>query len=89
MKTLTQVAIAMSIMVLGIEVDASDYSDYYQNLPIDIAQVEMPQIPQNEVSIVDFGAKGDGVTLCTDAFAQAIEKQSSNGGGVVVVPNGM
>ena len=89
MKTLTQVAIAMSIMVLGVEVDASDYSDYYQNLPIDIAQVEMPQIPQNEVSIVDFGAKGDGVTLCTDAFAQAIEKQSSNGGGVVVVPNGM
>ena len=39
-------------------------------------------------NIKDFGAVGDGVTLCTKAINVAIEKCSENGGGMVVVPAG-
>lgn len=40
-------------------------------------------------SIVEFGAVGDGDTLCTQAIQETIETVSSNGGGVVRVPAGV
>ena len=39
-------------------------------------------------SIEEFGAKPDG-TVCTDAFARAIESIASKGGGRLVVPRGV
>jgi len=39
-------------------------------------------------NICDFGAKGDGMTLCTEAISKTIETCSENGGGTVVVPPG-
>ncbi|NLL71118.1 MAG: glycoside hydrolase family 28 protein [Epulopiscium sp.] len=39
-------------------------------------------------SIEDFGAVGDGKTLCTDAFAAAMAKCEEQGGGTVYVPAG-
>lgn len=39
-------------------------------------------------SVVDFGAVGDGATLCTSAFAEAIAAASARGGGEVRVPPG-
>ncbi len=68
---------------------AGDYSSYYKNLPFDIRQPEAPAIPSRSVSIADFGAKADGVTLNTDAFAKAIESLASQGGGRLVVPSGV
>ena len=40
------------------------------------------------LNIKDFGAVGDGVTLCTDALNGAIDSCSRSGGGVVLVPEG-
>lgn len=40
------------------------------------------------ISILDFGAVGDGTTLCTDAIQRAIDTCSEQGGGRVVVPSG-
>ncbi|MBO4476627.1 MAG: glycoside hydrolase family 28 protein [Bacteroidales bacterium] len=51
--------------------------------------IALPSIPGGEVSIVDFGAAGDGVTLCTDAFAKAIETLVQKGGGTLNVPAGI
>lgn len=47
-----------------------------------------PQFPARDFAIVDFGAKGDGTTLNTDAIARAIAACSAAGGGRVVVPAG-
>src|SRR4030042_5135326 len=61
-----------------------DYSLEFQ-MPV----VAEPVIPGNSVIITDFGAVGDGLTLNTKAFAEAIEKVSQKGGGKVIVPRGL
>jgi polygalacturonase/lysophospholipase L1-like esterase len=63
--------------------------EIYRDLEFAMPQVIEPQIPLNSVSITDFGAVGDGLTLNTDAILKAIETISSKGGGTVVIPRGM
>ncbi|WP_066584275.1 glycoside hydrolase family 28 protein [Sphingomonas pruni] len=53
-----------------------------------LARIRPPRIPARSVSIVEHGAKGDGVTLNSRAFAAAIAALSSKGGGRVIVPAG-
>ena len=59
------------------------------DMPFDMPEAVLPAIPDRTVSIVDFGAAGDGVTLNTQAFADAIEALSQQGGGRVDVPAGV
>jgi polygalacturonase len=68
---------------------ADDYSRYYQNLPCEVKPVVSVTIPDNQVSITDCGAVGDGATLCTEAFMKAISRLTKLGGGRVVVPEGV
>ena len=56
---------------------AQDYSIYYKNLPMEMPVPELAQIPDNQVSITDFGGVGDGLTLNTEAFAKAIAALAS------------
>ena len=42
-----------------------------------------------EVSIIQFGAKGDGETLNTKMIQTAIIKMASSGGGTIVMPKGV
>lgn len=51
--------------------------------------VAEPVIPDNTVSITDFGAVNDGQTLNTKAFADAIDEVSKKGGGKVIIPRGL
>lgn len=60
----------------------------YQGIEFEMPKVKEPVIPSNTVSIVDFGAIGDGQTLCSEAFGKAIDALASRGGGRVVVPRG-
>ena len=46
-------------------------------------------IPDNAVSVTDFGGVGDGQTLNTEAFRKAISALVKKGGGRVVVPQGV
>lgn len=41
-----------------------------------------------DYNVLDFGAVGDGSTLCTAAIQSAIDKANKDGGGKVVIPNG-
>lgn len=61
----------------------------YENLPFEMKAVEQPSFPDYQVSIVDFGAKGDGITLNTEAINKAITSVSEKGGGKVVIPAGI
>lgn len=46
-------------------------------------------IPQRTFTITDFGARGDGATMATDAIRKAIEACAKSGGGRVIVPAGI
>lgn len=59
------------------------------NLPFSMPEVPRPSIPDRSVSVADYGGVGDGSTLCTQAFADAIAAMSKRGGGRVVVPEGV
>ena len=50
-----------------------EFGYLYEDLPFEMAKVHRPQIPAREVNIADFGGVGDGVTLNSQAFADAIE----------------
>lgn len=67
----------------------TDYSHLYENLPFDMPKVTAPSIPDHQVSLTDFGAVADGLTLNTPAFTKAIEHLSSRGGGTLNVPAGV
>ena len=47
------------------------------------------ELPDYTVSVLDFGAKGDGFTDDTDAIQAAIDHVSNEGGGTVVIPGGV
>ncbi len=79
------VAAAMSACCCPNEGDKS----IYDNLPFDMPEVVRPAIPDREVSVTDYGAVGDGMTLCTEAFAAAIDGLVEQGGGTVNVPDGI
>lgn len=71
------------------EEPAYEFEELYSSLPFPMNKVQRPCIPSRTVSVVDFGAKGDGSTLNTEAFAKAIKAVSSKGGGHVIVPAGL
>lgn len=49
----------------------------------------LPQIPERTFSLTDFGGVGDGKTWNTDAFSKSIAKIKEEGGGRLVVPQGV
>lgn len=85
-----QILISIAALVLCVlAVSAKDYSTYYSNLPVKMKPVTEPQIPERSVTLTDFNAKGDGVTLNTEAIKAAIAKLDAMGGGHLIVPEGI
>lgn len=56
--------------------------------PFKMPRIDVPTFPDHRVSIVEHGAVGDGYTMTTKAFTDAIQACAKAGGGVVVVPPG-
>lgn len=65
------------------------YAMYSSEAPFNMPQVTAPVIPDRTVKLTEFGAVGDGKTLCTEAFAKAFDALSKKGGGRLVVPQGV
>lgn len=56
-----------------------------QTLPV----IQQVKFKKDTTSIVNFGAKGDGVTLNTSSINKTIATVSQKGGGVVLIPSGL
>ena len=61
----------------------------YEGLEFEMPKMKVPSFPDFSVSIADFGAVGDGNFNNSEAFAEAINKVNSEGGGTVEVPRGI
>ena len=87
MKRTTLALIAA--LVLAVSAGAQNYHALYNDLPIALEKPAAPSIPDLTVSICSYGASGDGVTLCTEAFDRAIKDISKRGGGHIIIPSGI
>jgi polygalacturonase len=54
-----------------------------------LAKISAPAFPTRDFDASAFGARGDGTTDCTSAFAKAINACSASGGGRVIVAAGI
>lgn len=68
---------------------AGNYDSFYTNLPVKMQAPTLPSIPDNSVTLKDFGGIGDGVALNTEAFRKAISDLDERGGGHLIVPRGV
>ena len=64
-------------------------TNIYENIEFDMPEVIEPEFPDYSVSIIDFGAVGDGQTLNTKAITKAINSVAEKGGGRVIIPRGV
>ena len=86
---MNKLILTTAIIAFAIMAKAEDYKKYYQDMPVELRQVTAVAIPENTVTLTDFGGVGDGVTLNTEAFRKAISALTKKGGGRLVVPQGV
>jgi polygalacturonase len=67
---------------------AKEMSWYIHNAPFKMPDIAQPGFPDKTFRITDYGAIGDGHTLCTDAIRKTIAACSAAGGGHVIIPGG-
>jgi polygalacturonase len=67
----------------------ADDSSLYGNLPFPMAKVQTPSIPNRSVNITEFGAISGGAISNTKMIAAAIDAVVKNGGGTVIIPEGL
>lgn len=93
MKILSRITLAAALMLgaasMPESVQAVDYNQYYDGLPIKLKPVKAPVIPDYEVNLKQFGAVNDGVTSNTEAFAKAMRHLAEKKGGRLIVPEGI
>jgi polygalacturonase len=93
LKLIYWLSITFSVLIIGCSKNSignTSYSaDTYKNIEFNINKVNEPRIPNNTVTITDFGAINGGQTLNTKAFADAIDAVSKKGGGKVIIPPGI
>lgn len=79
--------IATIMVTIGISLLTNAQTGLYSwtNLP----RVQTPVFKKDTLNITNFGAKPDGLTLNTDAINNAISACSKQGGGVVLIPQGI
>lgn len=61
----------------------------WKNVDEILNEIVEPKFPDKEYNITSYGAIGDGIIDCSSAFKEAILECSKNGGGKVIVPEGI
>ena len=62
-------------------------NDPWRALPAILARLTPPPFPARDFAVTDFGAKGDGLTSCTQAFRDAIAACNAQIGSVSATPS--
>ena len=62
---------------------------YKMDIPFDMPAYQLPEIPDYQVNLKDFGGNGSGVVDNTKAFADAIAHINAKGGGTLLVEPGI
>ncbi|MDR0546768.1 MAG: glycoside hydrolase family 28 protein [Dysgonamonadaceae bacterium] len=88
-KTFLILCLATAFLACAAGKNAGNYSGLYKNLPFEMPVLKQPTFKNSRLSIADCGGVGDGVTLNTDAFNQAMLRLSEKGGGTLIVPFGV
>ena len=87
---MTRNILALWMAMVSMSLSAQNpYRQYTDNVPFAMPEVKAPVFPNRTINLRDYGAKGDGSSLCTDAFAKAINELSAKGGGKLIVPQGV
>lgn len=84
-----QIIILFILFVITSCTKENKYNYLYEELPFDMPKLSVPNFPNNEVSITEYGGIGDGIQLNTEAFSKAINALSEQGGGRLVIPSGV
>lgn len=81
----------LSAVLLGscINTDVADYNSIVAEAPFDIDEFTPPVFKNAIYRIEDYGARGDGIMNNAEAINNAISECNKNGGGKVVIPNGI
>ncbi|AUS04247.1 glycoside hydrolase family 28 protein [Pseudotamlana carrageenivorans] len=66
-----------------------EVNQHLQNLPFQSFNIKLPSFPNKTYTITDYGAIGDGVFKNTNIINNAIKKCSQEGGGKVIIPQGL
>lgn len=83
------ISIHLIIFLVTISCAQSSYiSDGWDKLEEILDQIVEPSFPEKVHNITLYGAIGDGVTDCSDAFKKAINECNKSSGGMVMVPEG-
>ncbi len=80
--------LCLLVGIIAVHAQQKEQKPVAQALPFTMPEIKDPVFPNRTISIADHGAVGDGLTLNTKAFAEAIQACADAGGGTVVVPPG-
>lgn len=66
-----------------------DINSIAEAAPFSMPGLQLPDIPDRVFSVADFGAVSDGSALTTNALQGAIDEANRQGGGTVLIPDGI
>jgi polygalacturonase len=93
MKKFIQTTIKLLLLLFSTSIitncsPSKELSNNWSAVTSILERISPPTFPDKDFSITSYGAVGDGLTDCTEAFESAIEDCAINGGGKVIVPQG-
>jgi polygalacturonase len=87
-KPVITIALLLAANIAAAQPAPKPLSWYIANAPFPMPPIAQPQFPQRDFHLIDYGASGNGQTLNTAAFREAIKACAAAGGGHVIVPLG-